>query len=292
MDLVRLNETEGEFLDGDGRKIHTVTWRGSGPLRGCVFICHGYGERIRPYYEGVAREAVDRGMLVFGHDHIGHGQSQGERVMGDCMDKYVKPVLQHCRRIKEDHPQLPLFMIGHSMGGLIGVLAAIEDPELLTGMVLMGPLVEPDPGIATPFKVWLSKCMAGVWPSFSVGRLNLEDVTSDEEWRNRKKQDILHHHGGFKVLHNNVLLDAMRGIEFDKMKTPFLIVHGTDDRVCTPAGAVKLHAKAASKDKEMVFLEKGLHNLYIESQPIRGTTFNHTFQWIEQRIELASRSCI
>ena len=63
---------------------------------------------------------------MFGHDHVGHGESEGERAMAGDMDEFTRPLVQHCREKVEQHPGLPLFIIGHSMGGLIALLASLS----------------------------------------------------------------------------------------------------------------------------------------------------------------------
>lgn len=276
--------TEGELKDEDGRKLFTIQWKGAEPVRGCVFICHGYAERCTPYYDGVAREAVKRGMLAFSHDHVGHGKSEGERVQVESMDWYVKPVIKHINMVKEQNPGLPFYIVGHSMGGLITILTAMEQPDLVQGLVLMGPLVEPDPKMATPFKVWLAKVVSRIWPSFSMGGINTDTVTTDEEWKQKKAEDPLHSHGGFKARHSYVLLQALDKLVLPSLTTPFLILHGAEDKVCAPKGSTKLHENATSEDKTLSFVENGLHNLYIEVDPIKSNSLKHTFDWIDQRL--------
>jgi alpha-beta hydrolase superfamily lysophospholipase len=85
-----------------------------------------YAERLTPYYEEVALEGNKRGFLCFGHDHIGHGLSEGERVQIGDMSEYVDPVVTHCTAVAEKYPGLPLFLVGHSMGGLITLLTVLK----------------------------------------------------------------------------------------------------------------------------------------------------------------------
>ena len=113
---------QGGFTDGAGRAIATYTWRPEGEVSALVFLCHGYAERLAPYYETLAVEGNKRGFLCFGHDHVGHGVSEGERVQISDMAEYVDPVITHCTTMSNKYPGVPLFMVGHSMGGLITLL--------------------------------------------------------------------------------------------------------------------------------------------------------------------------
>ena len=89
-------------------------------------LLFSYAEHLPPYYRAVAEAGVEAGLLMFGHDHLGHGRSQGERAQVGDIGEYVGPVIQHCQVMTDQHPGLPLFIIGHSMGGLVAVLAILE----------------------------------------------------------------------------------------------------------------------------------------------------------------------
>ena len=119
---------QGGFTDSKGRALHTYSWvvPGEGEVTGLVFLCHGYAERLIPYYTQLAEEGRKRGLLCFGHDHVGHGQSEGERVQVGDMAEYVDPVITHCKAMTDKYPNTPLFIVGHSMGGLITLLTILK----------------------------------------------------------------------------------------------------------------------------------------------------------------------
>ena len=91
----------------------------------------------------------ERGLIVFGHDHVGHGSSHGKRVYIESVDHYVDDVVHHCLIMKEKHHDLPLFIVGHSMGGMIAIRTVLRYPHLFKGMVLNGPLIVPGPQVPT-----------------------------------------------------------------------------------------------------------------------------------------------
>ena len=97
-----------------------------------TFYCsHGFAEYFCPSYDEVSEALVQNGYLVFGHDHIGHGRSTGERAIVKNIDEYVTPVLAHVRKVLTDYNgALTLSIVGHSMGGLISVYAAMSQPNL------------------------------------------------------------------------------------------------------------------------------------------------------------------
>ena len=101
-----------------------------------VLCSHGFAEYFCPSYDGIAEVLVESGYLVFGHDHIGHGRSTGERAIVKNLDDYVIPLLAHVKKVQNDYKnELPLSIIGHSMGGLISVYAAMAEPDLFQVLI-------------------------------------------------------------------------------------------------------------------------------------------------------------
>ena len=121
-----------------------------------------YAEWLGPYYSALVSAGAARGLLMFGHDHVGHGRSGGVRWVGTPgrqhltvgtrakvrdVEEYVGPVVAHCRAVAAQHPGRPLFMVGHSLGGLVAVLAtlATQHQHLVRGLILSSPLLQLHP---------------------------------------------------------------------------------------------------------------------------------------------------
>jgi len=280
-------DKEGTFSDAQGREIKTFRWTPVGEARALVFLCHGYGERLAPYYNEVALAGCERGLLCFGHDHPGHGQSGGERVQVSSIDEYVDPVLAHCRKMKEELPTLPLYIVGHSMGGLISLLAVLgtQEETMFAGIVMMGPLLELDPAVAGPFKQNLAKLLSRVLPSLAIGGIDMDQVTSDPAKKEQKRNDKLHNHGGLKARHGVVMLNTLSGLgeKFPLLTSPYLLLHGAEDKICNPEGSKRLHEASPSTDKTLTLVENGLHNLFSELDPIKSEAIATTMDWIRKR---------
>ena len=93
----------------------------------------------------------------------------------------MKPMLLHIKKISLDfNSQLPIFALGHSMGGLLTTYAGIREPSLFKGLIFSGPLIKMDPNIATPFNKMLAGWLQAIAPKFSLDSLNHDDVTRDK----------------------------------------------------------------------------------------------------------------
>jgi len=270
----------------EGRKVHTYTWLPAGEPRALLFLCHGYGELLVPYYNQLAEAARSSDLLVFGHDHVGHGRSEGERVQISDYADYTEPLLTHCREMKTKHPDLPLYLMGHSLGGLISLLSVLEAQDLFAGLVLMGPLIHLDPKMAGSFMKGLAAMLSKVWPSFSLSGIDVKLVTSDPDWQKNKKEDPLHYHGGAKAQQGHLTIKVLDSLpaRFSELTLPYLILHGADDQICSPSGSEALHKETRSTDKTLKMIEGALHNLYAEKEPIRSEAIKDTVDWIVARI--------
>jgi alpha-beta hydrolase superfamily lysophospholipase len=138
-----MNESSREhtILEADdGHRIHLQTWMPEGEPTGVLQLLHGLGEHIRRY-DRFANAAVGRGYAVYGHDHRGHGLSEGERgyfADADGWQKVVEDVRVVNEYIREVYPTKPVIMLGHSMGSFIAETFAMHYGARLHGLLLSG----------------------------------------------------------------------------------------------------------------------------------------------------------
>jgi alpha-beta hydrolase superfamily lysophospholipase len=130
---------ELDTFQGNQAPIAMYAWPNP-EARHIVILAHGYGEHLGRY-EHAADFLGGRGAIVAGPDHVGHGRSGGERVLIADYEPVVDDLHSVVTRAHERHPSLPLVLIGHSMGGMIGARYAQLHGEALAGLVLSGPVL-------------------------------------------------------------------------------------------------------------------------------------------------------
>ena len=124
----------------DGHEIHLRAWKPEGDPVGAIQLLHGLGEHIGRY-ERFALAAVGRGYTVYGHDHRGHGASEGERgyfADDNGWHNVVEDVRVVNDHIREIHATRPVIMLGHSMGSFIAQTFAMHYGARLRGLLLSG----------------------------------------------------------------------------------------------------------------------------------------------------------
>ncbi|MGH8866982.1 MAG: lysophospholipase [Actinomycetes bacterium] len=128
-----------ELFDGARGRIAVRRWRNPG-ARHLVALVHGYGEHMGRYVH-VADTLVARGAEVFGPDHLGHGQSAGERVLIADFDDVLDDLHRAVESVRKERPGLPLVVVGHSLGGMIATRYAQTRGHEMAGLVLSGPVL-------------------------------------------------------------------------------------------------------------------------------------------------------
>jgi alpha-beta hydrolase superfamily lysophospholipase len=246
--------TESSF-GGQAGTIYTRTWEVDG-AHGAVVLVHGYGEHIGRY-EHVAKALNDAGWSVHGLDHVGHGRSEGERVMIPDFSPVVEDVRSVVLHARAANPGLPVAMIGHSMGGMIAARYAEVHPGEVAGVVLSGPVI----GTWTPVTQLLGY---EVIPS---DPLDITTLSRDEEVGRVYSQDPYVWHGPFKrrtVLGlMNCLLDI--ALDADKVTGPVLWQHGEVDQLVPPAGSRRGMALLRNADVTELTYPGARHEIFNET---------------------------
>jgi alpha-beta hydrolase superfamily lysophospholipase len=131
------------FAGTGGVELFVQWWRPAWPAHGVVIVQHGlkdHGTR----YAAFAERLVTAGYAVYAMDLRGHGRSGGRRVTVDSFDEYLDDFDAWVRRVKDNEPGRPMFLFGHSMGGVIVTLAAMDRQANVAGIITSAPALEVD----------------------------------------------------------------------------------------------------------------------------------------------------
>jgi alpha-beta hydrolase superfamily lysophospholipase len=206
-------------LAGSEGELSVRVWEHAAPAR-VVVLSHGYGEHAGRY-EHVATELRDSGAVVYGPDHLGHGESGGERALVADFERVVDDLNAVVELARERHPGLPVVLVSHSMGGMVGARYAQRHGDGLAGMVLSAPSL----GLAPVLAQWLAA------PELPDDPIDVAVLSRDASVGEAYAADPLVWHGGWKrptveaFLRVNEAVDS--GPEFGAL--PVLYIHGEAD---------------------------------------------------------------
>ncbi|CAL1535155.1 unnamed protein product [Lymnaea stagnalis] len=280
------DSSESFFTNERGKKIYCKYWnKDIKSPRALAFISHGAGEHCLWYTE-LAHQLADKGLYVFSHDHEGHGQSEGSRMHITDFRHYINDVFQHTDTVSKQFPNVPIFIVGHSMGGAVSIVAALDRPDYFTGVVLIAPCVTPEQDTAGPIKIFFGKLASRIMPQCPVLWLDDKYISRDQAIRQKYKDDPLVYHGGMKAKWAISLLQALQEVE-SKLSTiqwPFLVLHGDSDKIVNSKGSEALYKQAASVDKTIKILKDCFHQLHNEPEPDGSKVKEEIVGWIVQRL--------
>ena len=255
----RANKKE-EKIDGpSGLKIFVRSWRPAGTPRGVVAIVHGVKSHSG-YYLWAAEQFVANGLAVYAVDLHGRGQSDGDRFYLEKFDDYLTDVDALVKLAKSREPGLPVFLLGHSAGGVISSVYTLEHQAELAGFICESFAFQV---YAPDFALAVVKGLSHLAPHAHVLYLKNEDFSRDPRVVQAMNDDplIAHEAQPTRTVAELVRADERLKREFPLITLPVLILHGTADKVTKPGGSQLFYDTAGSVDKTLKLYEGHAHDL-------------------------------
>lgn len=307
-------EKQFSFLSKDGKtKIHAVKWMPeSGEYRAVLQITHGmveYIERYKPFAEFLN----DQGVLVVGHDHLGHGASvASEEELGyfaepDPSDTLVEDMHTLRTTIQTENPGVPYFMMGHSMGSFLLRQYLTMRAEGLAGAIVMGtgdmPYALLKAGQAVCKSISLTKGwhhrshlvnqlgMGGYNRQFEPSDSTKDWITSDDSKRKEYEADPLCNfvftvNGYYQMFEGMKVLTRRHAMDKIPVELPVIFVSGAEDPVgSNGVGVTRVFRKYEAHgmtDVEMKLYAGDRHEILNETD--REEVYEDLYRWMEKRI--------
>lgn len=267
----------------DGTPIFVRSWRPQAAARGLLIIAHGY-KAHSGLYAWPAEQLAKAGLAVYALDHRGHGNSGGERYEATDVMQYVADVDQLVDLAKSREPGLPTFLLGHSAGGVIGCVYALEHQQKLAGLICESYAF----GVYVPnFGLQALKGLSHVAPHLHVVDLKNELFSRDPKVVDAIAHDPLIPQISYPVDTVAALVRATERIraEFANITLPVLILHGTADKLTEPAGSQLFFDSTGSKDKTLKLYDGYFHDPLADVG--REQVLADLQAWLEARASVA-----
>lgn len=259
-----MKRSEGFFSGFEDERLFYQSWE---PVqsKGVVILTHGHGEHSDCYsrlIEGLAPLSL----TIHAWDLRGHGRSEGQRGYAKDFENYVFDLEAFFSYLIQERSieKKNIFLIAHSMGGLIQTQALLRNPQWpVTAQSLSSPLF----GIALEvslLKDFAALALAQVLPQVTLGNQILDDqVTRDPEVINEFAKDVLRHDRMSPAVYLGSLI-AMQSLKkkVHKIKCPTLIQIPDQDSVVSSETARLLFQKWGSAKKSLKEYADFRHELF------------------------------
>lgn len=272
--------TEETLSHANGLEIFFRSWRPDASARGVVVIVPGFNSHSG-YYTWVAEQLTASRIAVYAIDLRGRGRSDGERFYVDSFGDYVSDVAALVKLAKSREPGLRVFLLGHSAGGVVSSLYALENQGELAGLIsesIAHQIPAPD------FALAVFKGLSHIAPHARILHLKNEDFSRDPNAVQAMNDDplIAHETQPTQTLAEMVRADERLKNEFPSITLPLLILHGTSDKATKPGGSQFLYDSAGSTDKTLKLYDGGFHDLLNDSDKPR--VMADIQGWIDARL--------
>lgn len=280
---IAISPAEEQWLDGKGGRIFTRHWEPEAAPRTNLVICHGLNAHSGQYVRA-AEDFASRGFAVTAPDLRGRGKSDGERFYMDAVDDYVSDLSLAIEFGRSKHPELPVYLLGHSAGGVTSVTYTLDHQNRIDGLICEDFAFRV---FAPNFALKLLEGASHFVPHAHVLSLKMEDFSRDPDWVSQLKADPLTHGEVQPIQTVAALARAAERLEreFDRITLPVLILHGTADRVTRPDGSEQFYREAGSSDKTLKLYEGHFHDLLNDLG--REQVMDDIVEWIDERLPRA-----
>ncbi len=248
--------TKGTFVGSEGQIYYRKKRPPEevSPLRIAVIV-HGYAEH-GGRYRHVAEDFAASTIVTYLPDHLGHGRSDGERAAITDFEHLVDDLETLVTRAQGDYPDLPIVMIGHSLGGLLTARFAQRNPGRLAGIALLGAVLGD--------WEWARTVLA--LPELPPSDSDPAGMSRDPDACKSYAEDPFVYHGTYKraLLEAEIVcLDACNE-QLREIDVPVLCLHGEADPFVPPGPTVSAVERMSSLDKTIIIYPEARHELVNE----------------------------
>lgn len=277
-----MEHSDGTFMGVRGLSIYYQAWLPEGDPKAVIIIVHGLGEHSGRY-DNLVNHMVPLGYALYGFDLPGHGKSDGVREFIEEFEDYADTLTTYRKMVEGWQPGKPIFLLGHSMGGLITTDYLIDHSHDFKGAVISAPAITVPDNI-NQMTITLGKVLSKIAPKMGVMALDANLISKDPTVVKKYVQDPLVFHDKTTARLSAELLKAMLRVDEDmeKITVPFIAVQGSEDQLANPHGAKMLHERAGSQDKSIRIYDGLYHEVF--NEPERDQVLADVASWLNARL--------
>jgi alpha-beta hydrolase superfamily lysophospholipase len=274
---------ESKFDGADAASFYVRGWEpDSGQPKAVIALVHGLGEHVGRY-DHAGKALTQAGYALAGFDLRGHGKSGGTRGHIASLDAVLRDIRQFVEFQKHKFPGVPIFIYGHSLGGLLTLAYAIQHGEDIHGAIVTGAALR-SPILEQKAKVLLVKLLGSLLPGMIIPTgLDPNTISRDP--------GVVQKYIADPLVHDKTSLGLARtgfsAIDFcfthaNEIKPPLLIMHGKADMGTYPSGSEDFAKLASEKNPDVTLkIWDGLYH-EIHNEPEQADVFKMIIEWLDK----------
>jgi alpha-beta hydrolase superfamily lysophospholipase len=285
-----IHHNQSVFAGVGGLKLYYQSWFPEGKVKAILVIVHGLGGHSDKYSH-IVEHFVSKDYAIYSLDLRGHGRSPGRRGHINNWAEFREDLKAFMELITTQHSQLPVFLLGHSLGAVIVLDYVLRYPQTaltLQGVITLAPAIG-KVGVSK-FRLLLGRLLSRIWPTFTLNTgLDLAAGSRDEKVIAAYAQDTLRHTlGSARLATEYFATVAWIYDHAPEWQVPLLILHGGADRVTLPEGSEIFYQLVPYPDKQRIEYPGAYHELQddLNYQEVLTDLEN----WLEKHLELIRNS--
>lgn len=274
-----MTHIEGNFKGYRDLTLYYQGWLPEQTLKAILLIVHGLAEHSGRY-KNVVEHFVPRGFAVYSFDLRGHGKSEGTRCYVEHFSDYINDLHTFLTMIRGLHPDVKIFLMGHSMGGTIAEVYAVQYQHELAGLIVSGAGLKAGQSITAIVKL-MAKIVSMLFPRMGVSTLDASTISRDKAVVVAYVSDPLVYRDKVSARLGSELIDMMDKYlpaKIPELILPVLIMHGAEDRLMDKEGSTLLYNISDSPDKTLKFYDGLYHEIF--NEPEREKVFSDVETWL------------
>jgi len=278
------NESTGTITGEKGNDIFYRIFPASDE-KARLIIAHGLGEHSGRY-GNLFERLIPAGLSVWALDFCGHGQSQGKRGHIDTFDQFILDLKKLVKKCRNDAPRgKKIFLLGHSMGGLIAMRYCQRFSDTIDGVVASSP------GLGMKVQVpavknFMGKLMSSIWPGLSMGNeLDAEKISHDK--------DVVRAYLDDPLVHDRVtarffteFLSAMEAanLNVSGIEIPVLMQVAGNDHLVDAQASKNFFTRLETEDKTLHVYDTLYHEIYNETRAEKDAVIDDLEKWLTTHV--------
>ncbi|MBF2047321.1 MAG: alpha/beta hydrolase [Elainella sp. C42_A2020_010] len=281
----KTDHRENFFKTADNLDLYEQSWRPSDPVA-VVVIVHGYAEHSGRY-QWVTSQFGQQGFAVYMFDLRGHGKSAGVRGFVRSFDDHLADLELFLKRVEQQEPDKPIFLLGHSMGGAIAALFTIRHQPRLQGLVLSSAVL----GLSSRLSPRLVQITTQVTAVLSNWLPGLPTLLLDRRAICRDPMILTSYETDPLVYRQRMPMRTLVGIlktiaeiqaRITEVEMPLLVLHGTADRLVTMEGSQKIYSSISGETIQLKLYEGFYHELL--NEPGKEQVLADIIAWLRMHL--------